>query len=153
MVATTSCPRTSCTWCSQRFPWPARGEGHQPFIVPKFLVDDDGTRAERNDVVLAGLNHKLGCRGTTDALPNFGEGRHRPGGEPGAVGYLVGEPHQGLSYTFTMMNSARVHGCSTTSAPRPPRPNASGHTCCSTPQLDLLASLDRTTLDTDPSWL
>jgi hypothetical protein len=59
-------------------------------------------------VVLAGLNHKMGYRGTTNTLLNFGEGRHTPGGRPGAVGYLVGEAHQGLSYMFTMMNEARI---------------------------------------------
>ncbi|MBC7373374.1 MAG: acyl-CoA dehydrogenase, partial [Frankiales bacterium] len=63
---------------------------------------------ERNDVVLAGLNHKMGFRGTVNTMLNFGEGVHRPGGQPGAVGHLVGEPHQGLKYMFHMMNEARV---------------------------------------------
>jgi len=71
--------------------------------VPKFLLD-----GARNDVVLAGLNHKMGCRGTTNALLNFGEGKHRPGEQAGAVGYLVGEPNHGLSYMFHMMNEARI---------------------------------------------
>ncbi|WP_049575900.1 acyl-CoA dehydrogenase [Nocardiopsis sp. SBT366] len=75
------------------------------FVVPKYLVDGQG---ERNDVVTAGLNHKMGYRGTVNALLNFGEGRHTPGGAPGAVGYLVGEPHQGLRQMFHMMNSARI---------------------------------------------
>jgi alkylation response protein AidB-like acyl-CoA dehydrogenase len=83
-------------------------KGISLFIVPKYLVDAEGNVAERNDVVLAGLNHKMGHRGTTNALLNFGEGVHRPGGEPGAVGYLVGEPHRGLSYMFHMMNGARI---------------------------------------------
>ncbi|HEY3005678.1 MAG TPA: acyl-CoA dehydrogenase, partial [Kribbellaceae bacterium] len=83
-------------------------KGISLFIVPKFLVDADGNVAERNDVVLAGLNHKMGYRGTTNALLNFGEGRHRPGGEAGAVGYLLGDPHQGLAYMFHMMNGARI---------------------------------------------
>ncbi|MBX6388169.1 MAG: acyl-CoA dehydrogenase [Frankia sp.] len=87
---------------------PAGVKGISLFIVPKFLVKPDGTLGERNDVVLAGLNHKMGYRGTTNTLLNFGEGRHRPGGEPGAVGYLVGEPHRGLSYMFHMMNEARI---------------------------------------------
>jgi len=87
---------------------PAGVKGISLFVVPKFLVNADGSLGERNDVVLAGLNHKMGYRGTTNTLLNFGEGVHTPGGEPGAVGYLVGEPHRGLSYMFHMMNEARV---------------------------------------------
>jgi len=87
---------------------PAGTRGISLFIVPKFLVADDGTIGERNDVVLAGLNHKMGYRGITNTALNFGEGRHQPGGRPGAVGYLVGEPHCGLSYMFHMMNEARL---------------------------------------------
>ncbi|MFF2083711.1 acyl-CoA dehydrogenase [Nocardia sp. NPDC058176] len=87
---------------------PAGTKGISLFIVPKFLVTDDGTLGERNDVVLAGLNHKMGYRGTTNTVLNFGEGKHTPEGAPGAVGYLVGEPHRGLSYMFTMMNEARL---------------------------------------------
>jgi alkylation response protein AidB-like acyl-CoA dehydrogenase len=83
-------------------------KGISLFIVPKFLVEPDGSLGERNDVVLAGLNHKMGYRGTTNTLLNFGEGVHTPGGRPGAVGYLVGEPHRGLTYMFHMMNEARI---------------------------------------------
>jgi butyryl-CoA dehydrogenase len=83
-------------------------KGISLFIVPKFLVTADGSLGERNDVVLAGLNHKMGYRGTTNTLLNFGEGAHRPGGQPGAVGYLVGEEHRGLTYMFHMMNEARI---------------------------------------------
>ncbi|NBM15932.1 acyl-CoA dehydrogenase [Streptomyces sp. GC420] len=83
-------------------------KGLSLFIVPKVLVEPDGTLGERNDVALAGLNHKMGYRGTTNTLLNFGEGAHRPGGAPGAVGLLVGEPHRGLSYMFHMMNEARI---------------------------------------------
>ena len=71
-------------------------KGISLFVVPKLLPD--GTR---NDVVLAGLNHKMGYRGTVNTLLNFGE-------RSGAVGWLVGEPHQGLAYMFHMMNEARV---------------------------------------------
>ncbi len=79
------------------------------FIVPKWLVDTEGRlTGERNDVVLAGLNHKCGWRGTTNTLLNFGEGQHRPGGRPGAVGYLVGRPGEGLRCMFHMMNEARI---------------------------------------------
>jgi alkylation response protein AidB-like acyl-CoA dehydrogenase len=87
---------------------PAGVKGISLFIVPKFLVQADGSLGERNDVVLAGLNHKMGYRGTTNTLLNFGEGVHTPGGRPGAVGYLVGEPHRGLSSMFHMMNEARI---------------------------------------------
>ncbi|MER6617711.1 acyl-CoA dehydrogenase [Streptomyces xantholiticus] len=83
-------------------------KGLSLFIVPKVLVGADGTLGERNDVALAGLNHKMGYRGTTNTLLNFGEGAFRPGGTPGAVGFLVGEPHRGLSYMFHMMNEARI---------------------------------------------
>jgi butyryl-CoA dehydrogenase len=83
-------------------------KGISLFVAPKFLVNDDGTLGERNDVVLAGLNHKMGYRGTTNTLLNFGEGLYTPGGRPGAVGFLVGEPHRGLTYMFHMMNEARI---------------------------------------------
>lgn len=83
-------------------------KGISLFIVPKFLVNEDGSRGERNDVVLGGLNHKMGNRGTTNALLNLGEGAHKPGGEAGAVGYLVGQEHHGLAQMFHMMNEARV---------------------------------------------
>jgi butyryl-CoA dehydrogenase len=79
------------------------------FIVPKWLVDERGQlTGERNDVALAGLNHKLGYRGTTNALLNFGEGKFPVGGKPGAVGYLVGKPGEGLRCMFHMMNEARI---------------------------------------------
>jgi butyryl-CoA dehydrogenase len=83
-------------------------KGISLFAVPKFLVDAGGAVGERNDVVLAGLNHKMGFRGTTNALLNFGEGGFQPGGAAGAVGYLIGEPHRGLTYMFHMMNEARI---------------------------------------------
>ena len=87
---------------------PAGTRGISLFIVPKYLVEADGTIGERNDVVLAGLNHKMGFRGTVNTALNFGEGRYEPLGQPGAVGYLIGEPHRGLSYMFHMMNEARL---------------------------------------------
>ncbi|MCZ8336999.1 MAG: acyl-CoA dehydrogenase [Burkholderiaceae bacterium] len=83
-------------------------KGISLFLVPKKLLGEDGTVGERNDVTLAGLNHKMGFRGTTNTLLNFGEGRFRPGGEPGAVGWLVGEPGKGLACMFHMMNEARI---------------------------------------------
>lgn len=79
------------------------------FIVPKKLVGTDGQlTGERNDVALAGLNHKLGWRGTTNTLLNFGEGKFPVRGEAGAIGYLVGQPHEGLRCMFHMMNEARI---------------------------------------------
>ncbi|MGA5462393.1 acyl-CoA dehydrogenase [Mycobacterium sp. NPDC050041] len=87
---------------------PPGTKGISLFIVPKFLVGDDGAIGERNDVALAGLNHKMGQRGITNTVLNFGDGTHRPGGADGAVGYLVGEPHRGITYMFRMMNEARL---------------------------------------------
>ncbi|UST55658.1 acyl-CoA dehydrogenase [Comamonadaceae bacterium OTU4NAUVB1] len=79
------------------------------FIVPKRLVDTGGAlTGERNDVALAGLNHKLGWRGTTNTLLNFGEGRFPVAGRAGAVGYRVGQPGRGLHCMFHMMNEARI---------------------------------------------
>ena len=83
-------------------------KGISLFIVPKRLVNTDGSLGERNDVVLAGLNHKMGYRGTTNCLLNFGEGKFQPKGQAGAIGYLVGTLHQGLASMFHMMNEARI---------------------------------------------
>jgi len=83
-------------------------KGISLFIVPKYLVNEDGSLAERNDVSIAGLNHKMGYRGTTNTLLNFGEGNFTPGDQPGAKAFLVGEPHKGLDYMFHMMNEARI---------------------------------------------
>jgi alkylation response protein AidB-like acyl-CoA dehydrogenase len=87
---------------------PAGTKGISLFVVPKFLVGADGVVGERNDVALAGLNHKMGQRGITNTVLNLGDGTFTPGGEPGAVGHLVGEPHRGLTYMFHMMNEARL---------------------------------------------
>jgi alkylation response protein AidB-like acyl-CoA dehydrogenase len=73
------------------------------FIVPKILPD-----GARNDVTVTGLNHKMGQRAMPNCALNFGEGRHRPQGRAGAVGWLVGEVGQGLPQMFQMMNEARV---------------------------------------------
>ena len=84
-------------------------KGISLFIVPKKLVNAQAElTGERNDVSLAGLNHKLGYRGTTNCLLNFGEGRFTPGGRKGAIGYLVGKPGEGLRCMFHMMNEARI---------------------------------------------
>ncbi len=77
---------------------PAGTKGISLFIVPKYLVEPDGSVGRRNDVAISGLNHKMGQRGITNTVLNF----------DGAVGYLVGEPHRGLAYMFHMMNEARL---------------------------------------------
>ncbi|MFM0012676.1 acyl-CoA dehydrogenase [Paraburkholderia sediminicola] len=76
-------------------------KGISLFTVPKFHVNDDGSRGARNDVALAGLIHKMGWRGTTSTMLSFGER-----GE--CIGELVGEPHHGLATMFHMMNEARI---------------------------------------------
>ncbi len=84
-------------------------KGISLFIVPKKLVDAEGRlTGERNDVALAGLNHKLGWRGTVNTLLNFGEGKYPVRGGAGAIGYLVGQPGEGLKCMFHMMNEARI---------------------------------------------
>jgi Acetyl-CoA dehydrogenase C-terminal like/Acyl-CoA dehydrogenase, C-terminal domain len=88
---------------------PAGTKGISLFIVPKHLVNDSAAlTGERNDVALAGLNHKLGYRGTTNTLLNFGEGKFPVRGAAGAIGYLVGKPGEGLRCMFHMMNEARI---------------------------------------------
>ncbi|WP_205340482.1 acyl-CoA dehydrogenase [Denitrificimonas caeni] len=76
-------------------------KGISLFIVPKFITHADGSLGERNDVQLAGLLHKMGYRGTTSTVLNFGE-------HDNCVGYLLGEPGKGLMYMFKMMNEARI---------------------------------------------
>jgi len=80
---------------------PAGVRGISLFIVPRWRVNADGSRGERNDVRLAGLNHKMGQRGSVNTFLKFGEAGD-------CVGYLVGEPHQGLGYMFHMMNEERI---------------------------------------------
>ena len=80
---------------------PAGVKGISLFIVPRYRVNADGSVGDSNNIVLAGLNHKMGYRGTSNTLLNFGEG-----GETTAE--LIGEPGRGLSYMFHMMNEARI---------------------------------------------
>ncbi|MFB7716868.1 acyl-CoA dehydrogenase [Nocardia sp. NPDC056100] len=87
---------------------PEGTRGISLFIVPKFLADEQDRPTVRNDVVLAGINHKMGWRGTVNTAPVFGDGNFTPGGQPGAIGYLVGQPNHGLAQMFTMMNEARI---------------------------------------------
>ncbi|WP_405138837.1 acyl-CoA dehydrogenase [Nocardia sp. NBC_01388] len=87
---------------------PEGTRGISLFLVPKFLPGEDGAPAIRNDVVPAGINHKMGWRGTVNTAPIFGDGNFTPGDRPGAIGYLVGELNHGLPQMFTMMNEARI---------------------------------------------
>lgn len=81
---------------------PTGVKGISLFLVPKVLVNEDGTLAERNDVALAGLLHKMGWRNTTSTVLSFGE-------KQGATGHLLGEPGKGLAHMFQMMNEARIN--------------------------------------------
>lgn len=80
---------------------PEGTKGISLFIVPKFLVNEDGSLGERNDLICAGLEHKLGIHASPTCVMSFGE-------KGGAVGYLVGEENRGLFAMFTMMNLARL---------------------------------------------
>jgi alkylation response protein AidB-like acyl-CoA dehydrogenase len=80
---------------------PEGTKGISLFIVPKFLVNADGSLGERNDVVCASIEHKLGINANPTCTLNYGEKGN------GAVGYLVGEANRGLEYMFIMMNAAR----------------------------------------------
>ena len=75
-------------------------KGISLFLVPKFLLDENGEAGERNDVECISIEHKLGIHGSPTCTLQFGD-------KGGAIGYLVGEPHQGLMAMFTMMNDAR----------------------------------------------
>jgi len=79
---------------------PEGTRGISLFLVPKFLVGPDGSLAERNDVVCASIEHKLGIHASPTCVMSFGE-------KEGAIGYLVGRENEGLPYMFTMMNEAR----------------------------------------------
>jgi hypothetical protein len=85
-------------------------KGISLFIVPKFLVDKDGSLGARNDVACVSIEHKLGIKASPTAVLQFGDGtaaKDVNGTGPGAVGYLVGEENRGLEYMFIMMNAAR----------------------------------------------
>ncbi len=80
---------------------PAGVKGISLFVVPKFLVNADGSLGERNDVRCVSIEHKLGIHASPTCTLAFGD-------NGGATGYLVGEPNKGLQYMFAMMNSARL---------------------------------------------
>jgi alkylation response protein AidB-like acyl-CoA dehydrogenase len=84
---------------------PAGVKGISLFIVPKFVVNADGTPGKRNDVFCASLEHKLGINASPTAVLIYGDNKGEVG--EGAIGYLVGEENRGLEYMFIMMNAAR----------------------------------------------
>jgi alkylation response protein AidB-like acyl-CoA dehydrogenase len=75
-------------------------KGISLFIVPKFLVNEDGSLGERNDVHCVSIEHKLGIKASPTAVLQFGD-------HGGAIGHLIGEENRGLEYMFIMMNAAR----------------------------------------------
>ncbi|MFZ2163688.1 MAG: acyl-CoA dehydrogenase [Sideroxyarcus sp.] len=81
---------------------PAGVKGISLFVVPKFLVNGDGSLGARNDLICASIEHKMGIHGSATAVMAYGE-------KGGATGYLVGEANKGLGYMFTMMNHARLN--------------------------------------------
>ncbi len=85
-------------------------KGISLFVVPKFLVGQDGSLGARNDVQCVSIEHKLGIKASPTAVLQFGDGtaaKDVNGTGPGAVGYLVGQENRGLEYMFIMMNAAR----------------------------------------------
>ncbi len=76
-------------------------KGLSMFLIPKFLVNDDGSLGDRNDVFVTSVEHKLGIHASPTCVLNYGD-------NDGAVGYLVGEENRGLACMFTMMNLARL---------------------------------------------
>ena len=81
---------------------PAGTKGISLFVVPKFIVEDDGSNGERNDVHVVSVEHKLGIKASPTCVLAFGDRSE------GAIGYLVGEENSGMRYMFTMMNNARL---------------------------------------------
>ncbi|MCC7076428.1 MAG: acyl-CoA dehydrogenase, partial [Acidimicrobiia bacterium] len=80
---------------------PAGTKGISCFIVPKYLVNADGSLGERNDVQCLSIEHKMGIKASPTCVLSYGE-------DGGAVGHLVGEENRGMRYMFTMMNAARL---------------------------------------------
>jgi len=81
---------------------PTGTKGISCFIVPKFLVNDDGTLGDRNDVHIVSVEHKMGIKGSPTCVLAYGDN------SDGAIGYLIGEENAGMRYMFTMMNNARL---------------------------------------------
>ena len=83
-------------------------KGISLFVVPKFLVNADGSLGDRNDVHCVSIEHKLGIKASATAVMQYGDGVHlRTGASAGAIGFIVGEENRGLEYMFIMMNAAR----------------------------------------------
>jgi alkylation response protein AidB-like acyl-CoA dehydrogenase len=80
---------------------PPGTKGISCFIVPKYLVNDDGSLGERNDVQCVSIEHKMGIKASPTCVMSYGD-------QGGAIGYLIGEENQGMRYMFTMMNNARL---------------------------------------------
>ncbi|MGE3064075.1 MAG: acyl-CoA dehydrogenase [Hyphomicrobiaceae bacterium] len=80
---------------------PPGTRGISLFLVPKYLLESDGSPGTRNDVVCAGVEHKLGIHASPTCVMKYGE-------TDGAIGYLVGEENRGLNVMFIMMNAARL---------------------------------------------
>jgi hypothetical protein len=80
---------------------PPGTKGISCFIVPKYLVNDDGSLGERNDAYCVSIEHKMGIKASPTCVMSYGD-------NGGAVGYLIGEENQGMRYMFTMMNNARL---------------------------------------------
>jgi len=76
-------------------------KGISLFFVPKFLINDDGSLGARNDLRCISIEHKMGIHASPTCVMAFGE-------KEGALGYLLGPPHAGLSFMFIMMNAARI---------------------------------------------
>ncbi|MEO3386133.1 acyl-CoA dehydrogenase family protein [Mesorhizobium sp. CAU 1741] len=86
---------------------PEGTRGISLFLVPKFLVEEDGSLGARNDLFCASMEHKLGLHGSPTCTMVYGDGFSKDR-EPGAVGWLIGEENKGLACMFTMMNNARL---------------------------------------------
>ncbi|WP_136660388.1 acyl-CoA dehydrogenase [Nitratireductor sp. XY-223] len=86
---------------------PPGTKGISLFLVPKFLVNDDGSLGARNDLICHSVEHKLGIHGSPTCTMIYGDGKF--GDEAGAIGWLVGEENRGLACMFTMMNNARLN--------------------------------------------
>jgi len=80
---------------------PEGSKGISLFVVPKFLVNDDGSLGDRNDAYPVSVEHKLGIHGSPTCVMAYGD-------QDGAIGYLVGQENNGLACMFTMMNEARL---------------------------------------------
>ena len=80
---------------------PAGVKGISLFLVPKYLLNEDGSSGERNDAYAISLEHKMGIHGSPTCVMSFGD-------NDGAIGYLIGEENNGLACMFTMMNHARL---------------------------------------------